>query len=102
MRHQRFIRRPEQPYGSTDFRAGGCHEGQEDCFIADGVDSVINSLAQLERWRDRPLAHAAKLPAALHIDTAMTRLGLDTVEMTSLRDLLQKDSSSTASNCAVS
>ena len=81
--------------GHTDariFALGGCHEGQEDCFIADGVIPVINSLAQLERWRDRALAHAAKLPAALHIDTAMTRLGLDTVEMASLRDLLQKDS----------
>ena len=90
LRHQALAER-----GHTDariFALSGCHEGQEDCFIADGVIPVINSLAQLERWRDRALAHAAKLPAALHIDTAMTRLGLDTVEMIGLRDLLQKDS----------
>lgn len=81
--------------GHTDkrvFALGGCHEGQEDNFIADGVIPVINSLAQLERWRDLALARATKLPAALHIDTAMTRLGLDATEMETLRDLLQKDS----------
>ena len=73
------------------FALGGCHHGQEAEFIDAGIIPVINSLAQLARWRDRALATAIPLPAALHIDTAMTRLGLDADDMARLGGLLQTD-----------
>ncbi len=73
------------------FALGGCHHGQEGDFAASGVIPVINSLPQLERWREWALESTTRLPAALHIDTAMTRLGLDADEMARLNDQLQID-----------
>ena len=37
---------------------------------------VLNSLGQLERWRDLALARAKRLPAVIQLDTGMSRLGL--------------------------
>ena len=73
------------------FALGGCHHGQEGDFAANGVIPVINSLPQLERWREWALESKTRLPAALHIDTAMTRLGLDADEVARLNDQLQID-----------
>ena len=75
------------------FALGGCHHGQESDFTGAGIIPVINSLAQLKRWRERALATNTHLPAALHIDTAMTRLGLDADELAHLEGLLQTDGS---------
>ena len=65
--------------------------GQEGDFAANGVIPVINSLPQLDRWREWALEGKTRLPAALHIDTAMTRLGLDADEVARLNDQLQID-----------
>ena len=73
------------------FALGGCHHGQEGDFTANGVTPVINSLPQLDRWREWALEAKTRLPAALHIDTAMTRLGLDADEVAHLKDQLQID-----------
>ena len=64
---------------------------------------VINSLPQLERWRDMGAGdRTTSLPAALHIDTAMTRLGLDADEMARLGGQLQADGqlAQTPSSCS--
>ena len=64
---------------SRIFALGGCHAGQEADFIEAGIMPVINSLDQLSRWRDATAATDGRTPpgAALHLDTGMTRLGLD-------------------------
>lgn len=49
-------------------------EGKD--FVAFGILPVLNDREQLQRWKDI----ANGLPAALHIDTGMCRLGLDMVE----------------------
>ena len=66
------------------FVLGGCHPGQETDFINAEIMPVINSLEQLGRWRDAGMSSGAGTPpgAALHVDTGMTRLGLDPDETT--------------------
>jgi len=62
----------------------GCPAGMERDFIAHRLTPVLNSLGDVARWRtcvqDRAMSH----PAVLHIDTGMSRLGLDRTEMARL------------------
>jgi alanine racemase len=55
----------------------GVQRGQESDFAAHNLEPVLNDLEQISRWQ----LHAAKtgtlLPALLHFDTGMTRLGMD-------------------------
>lgn len=61
----------------------GVQAGEEFAFAAHRLIPVLNSLAQIERWK--PVAaeyvHAV---SALHIDTAMARMGLEVEEFTAL------------------
>ena len=59
------------------FALGGCHHGQEGDFAKHAVTPVINSIEQLERLDGFAGGRDAVIEAALHIDTGMTRLGLD-------------------------
>ena len=63
----------------------GCHLNQLDDYAAFRITPVLNDLEQLSRWRlfsqqrtktGSKTGHS-RLPAMLHIDTGMTRLGLD-------------------------
>ena len=54
--------------------------GDEAEFRAHRLVPVLNSRPQIEMWRSWPMSGAA-VPAALHIDTGMSRLGLSTVEL---------------------
>ena len=45
---------------------------------------VINSLAQLARWRDEAARRDAALPLALQVDTGMSRFGLSPAELDTL------------------
>ena len=71
------------------FTLSGCHPGQQAEYIDKGITPVINSFPQLERWRELGRERSESLPAALHIDTAMNRLGLDAHETDRLFDLLE-------------
>ncbi len=62
---------------SRIFALGGCHDGQAVDFIDADVMPVINSLEQLDRWRDATAGSDTPSGAALHFDTGMTRLGFD-------------------------
>lgn len=56
-------------------------------FVDDALVPVLNSLEQVEWWA------GTGRPAALHIDTGMTRLGMSEAEVTALaarRDLLER------------
>ena len=62
--------------GLPIFCLSGCHAGQEDEYLANGLSPVINNLSQVARLGIFAKRHDLAIPAALHIDTGMTRLGL--------------------------
>lgn len=77
---------------SRIYALGGCHAGQETDFIKAGIMPVINSLDQLSRWRDAAAGERVAPGAALHLDTGMTRLGLDPDETARLlRGIKEED-----------
>ena len=59
---------------------GGCHRGQEDEMLAHDITPVINTSEQAERLGKVARERGMTIPVALHIDTGMSRLGLDTQE----------------------
>ena len=67
------------------FTLSGCHAGQEDDFNTFRINPVINSIEQLQRLA----ASNHRWNAAIHVDTGMTRLGLDRAELDSLKAILE-------------
>lgn len=63
----------------------GCPAGAEADMIAQDLQPVLNSLADCERWQAAARAIDRPLPALLHVDTGMSRLGLDAGELTRLQ-----------------
>ena len=55
----------------------GAQIGQEDVLAANQLVPVLNDLEQISRWRLFANKTGMTLPALLHFDTGMTRLGLD-------------------------
>jgi len=53
---------------------------------AAGLIPVLNHPGQIETWTGEARARAATLPAMLHVDTGMTRLGLSAAEVEALAD----------------
>ena len=66
------------------FTLSGCHAGQEDDFNTFRINPVINSIEQLQRLA----ASKHRWDAAIHVDTGMTRLGLDRAELDTLKAIL--------------
>jgi alanine racemase len=58
----------------------GIQPGEEHDFAAQRILPVLNSLQQIEVWRAYALANGRKMPADIHLDTGMSRLGLDAAE----------------------
>ena len=54
----------------------GALPGHEPALLDAELTPVLNDLGQVERWRRAADGAGRTLPAALHIDTGMTRLGL--------------------------
>jgi alanine racemase len=54
----------------------GPRQGDEDGYLAHGLVPVLNSMDQVERWQALARRKVQVLAAALHIDTAMARVGL--------------------------
>lgn len=61
----------------------GVQAGEEFAFAAHRLIPVLNSLAQLERWKPVAAEHVHAV-SALHIDTAMARMGLEVEEFAAL------------------
>jgi len=59
---------------------GGLFTGAENEYIHYNILPVLNSLEDVERWTKMARQKQEKLPALLHFDTAMNRLGLGTDE----------------------
>jgi alanine racemase len=70
----------------------GPQPGTEGELLGAGLVPVLNGLDQVERWRHTATAAGRPLPAALHFDTGMRRLGIPAGEAETLAarpDLLQ-------------
>ena len=64
----------------------GAAPGSEPDFSARDITPVLNSLAQIDAWAALARRTGRALPALLHIDTGMSRLGLDRRECDALAD----------------
>jgi alanine racemase len=58
----------------------GLTPGAEAAFVESGLWPVLNDLGQVQRWATTARRVGRKLPAILHLDTGMRRLGLDAGE----------------------
>jgi alanine racemase len=59
---------------------GGLFEGVAEDFAACGIIPALGSLAEIDVWSSLAGRLERRLPAFLHFDTGMSRLGLDTRE----------------------
>lgn len=73
--------RPELPADAVLFVLNGLQPGQDADAAGNGIVPVINSAGQLARWAQAAAAMGCPLPAALQIDTGMSRLGLSLDEL---------------------
>lgn len=55
---------------------GGLYKGAEDFYAAQNITPVLSSPGDVERWAATAKKSGKKLPAILHLDTGMNRLGL--------------------------
>jgi len=70
--------------GATLYVLNGLQPGAEAMCAALGILPVINSLDQARRWADIAAAMGRALPAALQVDSGMSRLGLPDTEVDEL------------------
>jgi alanine racemase len=71
---------------SSIYVLGGPLPGSESLYQEHHLMPVINSLGQLESWRRFNKAREQVLPAALHIDTGMSRMGFPRQEVEKLAE----------------
>ncbi len=64
----------------------GLIPGTEPDYVGKNLTPVLGSLAEIEAWSAQSRRVGRALPAILHIDTGMSRLGLDRQGMAALRD----------------
>ena len=62
----------------------GLWPGAAPDFVAHGLRPVLGSLGEIAAWQDAARQAARPLPALLHIDTGMNRLGLSPAELETL------------------
>jgi alanine racemase len=81
------------PYEGTALKAhedssvyilGGVYSGAEADYVAAGIIPVLNSLDQIERWSALARKTERRLPAIVHFDTGMNRLGLERMDLQTL------------------
>ena len=76
------LREALSPEAPTIYVLDGCPPGAAERLAAADLVPVLNSLPQLEAWATA--ASRRRLPAALHVDTGMNRLGLRPEEVAAL------------------
>ncbi len=64
----------------------GLAPGAETDYLDHRLIPVLNNLAEVDAWRGLAAARARALPAALHVDTGMNRLGLPADELDTLAE----------------
>lgn len=70
--------------GPDIFVLNGLPPGSESEALAAGLHPVINSAAQLKAWREAARAAGRTLPAAIQVDSGMSRLGMPPAEVEAL------------------
>ncbi|MFU0507727.1 alanine racemase [Pseudaminobacter sp. NGMCC 1.201702] len=70
--------------GPDIYVLNGTPPGAEGACVAAGLITVVNSLEQLAAWRAAANAIGRKLPAALQVDSGMSRLGMAPEEVEQL------------------
>ena len=77
-----------QAIGATSriFVLNGLVPGSEACAIDADITPVLNSLPRLSDWRREAVRVGRRLPAALQVDSGMTRLGIDARDLATLAD----------------
>lgn len=76
--------KPRLPADARLHVLNGLAAGDEPLCAAAGIRPVLNSGPQVRRWRDTARASRGPLPAALQIDTGMSRLGMAPEELAGL------------------
>ncbi|MBV9248259.1 MAG: alanine racemase [Acetobacteraceae bacterium] len=64
---------------------GGLFPGTESSYWRQNITPVLCSLPEVDAWSAEARRKGRKLPALLHIDTGMSRLGLDARELATLQ-----------------
>lgn len=77
----RAILGPQGESGATISVFDGLMDGAERDFTEFGLVPVLNSLGEVDAWRAFCTGVGEALPAQLHVDTGMSRLGLDEGEL---------------------
>jgi alanine racemase len=72
------------PGGATIFVLDGLFPGSGAEFAAAGLQPVLGSLGEIEEWAALCRTQGTPLPAAIHVDTGMNRLGLKAAERLAL------------------
>lgn len=67
--------------GAAVFVLHGLARGAESAMRAHALIPVLSTLDQIAAWSDEAVRCGERLPAALHLDTGMTRLGLSEAEI---------------------
>jgi len=65
---------------------GGLYHGAEADYQAHNIMPVLNTPDDISRWRSRAQGQGISLPAAVHLDTGMNRLGLSAAETAALHE----------------
>lgn len=73
------------PGNAEIFVLNGLQPGNETSCAAMNITPVINSLEQLAQWNSQASALGKPLPAALQVDTGMSRLGMAPSELETLK-----------------
>ncbi len=73
--------RPTLPADARLFVLNGIAPGEEADLIAANAIPVLNCLADIDRWRNAAERAGRTLPAAVQVDSGMSRLGLSPVEL---------------------
>ena len=67
----------------------GVWPGDEDGFVAAGIRPVLGSMAEIEAWGAAARRAGRALPALLHVETGMNRLGLSARDVAGLPGRLE-------------
>jgi alanine racemase len=59
--------------------------GSEGDYLEAGIEPVLGSLDEIARWRAQAERLGRRLPALLHVDTGLNRLGLDAADLAALQ-----------------
>lgn len=82
----RAILGPRDNGGGAILVFGGLMDGAERDFTEHGLTPVLNTIGEVDAWRAFCAGVGTALPCALHVDTGMSRLGLDEGELAHMID----------------